>query len=86
MVFKCISSFGYQDYEEFTKRLSRLGVPCKAVDISDEITNGFNLYVPERYVELCRELLWEEGLTDQEFYKRLSDLNLENGCIQVISL
>jgi hypothetical protein len=84
--FECISSFGYQDYEQFTKRLSRLGVPYRVVDISDRVTHGFNLYAPEDVVELCRELLWEKGLTDDEFYKRLSDQTLENGCIQVITL
>ena len=84
--FKCMSSFGYQDYDYITKRLKRLGVPYRAIDISDRTTHGFNLYVPEDVVELCRDLFWDGGLTDDEFYKRLSDQALENGCIQVITL
>ena len=86
--FKCMSSFEYRDYyyltNYLTKRLSRLGIPYRA--IYDRATHGFNLYVPEDVVELCRDLFCDEGLTDDEFYKRLADQTLENGCIQVISL
>jgi hypothetical protein len=60
----CVSSFGYQDYDYLTKRLSRLGVYHRIVNINDGI--GFNLYVPENMVELCRDLFWDGGLTDND--------------------